>query len=209
MSLSRLAAVLSAMLVLGAASAADSRAGWTPFKVQTSPGGWDWPEDADTVAGLVFNFKGDTSRIYGLQLGWINGSDSAAGIQLSLAYNLAADGVYGLQASPAVNFADRQYGLQLGAWNSANRSMGLQAAWLRNWSDRGGGLMAAPVNVTKSAMRGIQAGVVNRSDGDMSGIQLGLLNICRGTLKGLQLGFANIGGQNALLPFAIGFNAGF
>ncbi|HAT72531.1 MAG TPA: hypothetical protein DCS63_06925 [Elusimicrobia bacterium] len=200
--------VLAALWLLALAPAAGN-CGWTPFKLELSGSSWAWPEDVDTVAGLNLNFSGDTPEIYGLQFGVLNGAGTVGGAQLGLWYNYVTGAVYGLQSSPARNFADYQYGVQFGGWNVSNEAWGVQAAWLRNWAGLGNGVMAAPVNVVKDRMRGIQLGFYNVTDGDMSGLQLGAVNICRGTLKGVQIGVANIGGKNALLPVTIGLNAGF
>ncbi|MFA6435376.1 MAG: hypothetical protein WCW52_11855 [Elusimicrobiales bacterium] len=191
------------------AAAGDCLAGWSPFKLQVSQEGWVWPEDIDTVAGLNLNISGDTPEMYGLQMGFQNGGNTAAGAQLGLVYNYALDSFYGLQLSPARNLTEMQYGIQFGGWNVSSEMFGAQVGWLRNQAGSGLGLMLAPVNVSTARMRGIQIGVVNNSPGDMSGIQLGAVNICRGTLKGLQIGFANLAGRNGVLPVTIGLNAGF
>jgi len=43
-------------------AAGECRSGWTPLKLQVSADGWLWPQ-ADTVAGLNFNFAGDTPSL--------------------------------------------------------------------------------------------------------------------------------------------------
>ncbi len=203
----KLTSVLGLLLVAGAAG--DCRAGWSPFKLQTSQTGWAWPRETDTVAGLNLNISGETPQMYGVQMGFQNGGDTVAGVQMGVIYNYALDAFYGIQLSPARNFSDVQYGIQFGGWNVSNEPRGLQVGWLRNQAGSGIGLMLAPVNVSEARMRGIQIGFVNKSTGDMSGIQIGAVNICRGTLKGIQIGFANLGGPNAVLPVTIGLNAGF
>lgn len=203
----RLGPVLAVLLIAG--GAADCLAGWSPFKLQASQEGWVWPREAETVAGLNLNISGETPRLYGVQLGFKNGGDTVAGMQLGLIYNYALDAFYGFQLSPARNFSDVQYGIQLGGWNVSNEAVGLQVGWLRNQAGSGLGLMLAPVNVSEARMRGMQLGLVNKSAGDMSGIQIGAVNICRGTLKGIQIGFANLAGPNGILPVSIGLNAGF
>ncbi|HOW89182.1 MAG TPA: hypothetical protein PL037_02790 [Elusimicrobiales bacterium] len=188
-------------------AAGECRSGWTPLKLQVSADGWLWPQ-ADTVAGLNFNFAGDTPSLYGLQFGFQNGANTAMGAQLGLVYNYALDGFYGFQLSPARNFADSQYGAQFGGWNVSAEMRGVQGGWLRNEAGSGAGLMLAPWNVARARFGGVQLGFYNDVPGDMSGLQIGAVNICRGTLHGLQLGFANIA-RNGMLPFTIGLNAGF
>jgi len=203
-----LAVTISGLLLL-AGAAGNCRAGWSPFKLQTTQEGWVWPREIDTVAGLNLNISGETPQLYGVQMGFKNGGDTVAGVQMGIVYNYALDAFYGLQLSPARNFSDVQYGIQLGGWNVSNEARGLQIGWLRNQAGSGLGLMLAPVNISEAKMGGLQIGFVNKSSGDMSGIQIGAVNICRGTLKGIQLGFANLGGPNAVLPITIGLNAGF
>jgi len=207
MSKLKFGAVLTFMLVIAAAG--NCSAGWSPVKFQVSKNGLVWPSDIDLVTGLDFSFVGETSDVYGAQIGFQNGTSDLAGVQLGLIFNYALNGFYGIQASPARNFADIQYGLQLGGWSESTYLWGIQAGWLKNWTQEGHGLMMGTVNVSETRMKGIQLGVVNNAQGDMSGIQIGLANICRGTLKGVQIGFANLGGRNALLPVTIGLNAGF
>lgn len=164
----------------------------------------------------VGGFNVTTEMFAGSQMGGVNVSVKDAyivGFQTALLYNKNEGNTYVLGAQmglftnynkgPAtivgaqfglVNVGKKTnvYGVQMGAYNTANRVVGSQFGVANASND--GTIYGYQLGVYNRALRvvGFQLGILNYAD-NLHGIQLGLLNICKscaiGIMPGVNIGF--------------------
>ncbi len=166
----------------------------------------------DLVLAPGFRMSGDTGLPveHGFVLGVVGHSDSLRGAQLSLAGNIAQDGVVGAQVGGAFALSyGPVLGAQLAAYNMAMSGLrGAQVGWIANVA-RGPvrGAQVSMVNVANGPTRGAQVGLVNVEKGDINGAQIGLVNVDRPAAesRGAQIGLVNAtGGTGARTASSVG-----
>jgi hypothetical protein len=153
----------------------------------------------DLVLAPGYRMSGDTGQPveHGFVLGLLGHSDRVRGAQVSLAGNIAQDGVIGAQVGGAVALS---YGPVLGAqaagYNLAMGGLrGAQVGWIASVANRGvEGVQVSMANIANGAMRGAQIGVANLERGSLHGVQIGVANVLRAqdTTGGAQIGVANV-----------------
>ncbi len=155
----------------------------------------------DLVLAPGYRLSGDTGQPveHAFVLGLLGHSDRVRGVQLSLAGNIAQDGVSGAQLGGAVALSyGPVHGAQIAGYNLALGGLrGAQIGWI-------GSVAAGPVrgaqvsliNVAKGPVRGAQVGLVNVEKGDLDGAQIGLVNVDKPDREshGAQVGLANVTG---------------
>jgi hypothetical protein len=136
----------------------------------------------DLVLAPGYRMSGNTGEPveHAFMLGLLGHSDRVRGVQLSLAGNIAQDGVVGAQLGGAVALSYGPVrGAQLSGYNLAMGGLhGAQVAWLGS--------------VANGPMRGAQISLVNVANGNARGAQVGLVNVERGSIHGAQVGLANV-----------------
>ena len=135
----------------------------------------------DLVLAPGFRMSGDTGEPveHGFVLGIVGHSDRVRGAQVSLAGNIAQDGVAGLQIGSAFSLCYGPVrGAQIATYNLAMGGLGgAQVGW---------------INIAKGTIRGAQVGLANVEKGDVDGAQVGLVNVENGNLDGAQVGLVNV-----------------
>jgi len=148
---------------------------------------------------------------HGFMLGLLGHSDRVRGAQVSLAGNLARDGVIGAQIGGVVALSDGPVmGAQVAAYNLAMGGLhGAQVGMVASIAK--GDVTGAQVslaNVAYGQMRGAQVGIANVERGAIDGAQVGLANVLRAERPtgGLQVGIANVTtGESPRSGASIGF----
>jgi hypothetical protein len=166
----------------------------------------------DLVLAPGFRMSGDTGEPveHGFVLGIVGHSDSLRGAQVSLAGNIAQDGVVGAQVGGAFALSyGHVLGAQVAAYNMALGGLrGAQAGWIANVA-RGPvrGVQVGMANIANGPTRGAQVGLANIEKGDLNGAQIGLVNVDKPTResRGAQIGLVNItGGTGARTASSVG-----
>jgi len=132
-------------------------------------------------------------------------SGTNSGAQVSLAGNIAQDGVIGAQVGGAVAVSYGPVtGVQASGYNMAPGGMkGAQLGWIANVATgKMHGAQVSLVNVTKGKVHGVQVGLANvvRSEStdpdvsDSEGTQIGLANVMTGkaAISGASVGLVNV-----------------
>ena len=157
---------------------------------------------------------GDNDHVFGLDIGIVNLSNEAAGLEIG-AINYADDGFAGLQVSGLGNWVSgggKMYGLQLAPLNFAGNAWGFQVGVLNfvwelfgrgrargfqigalSFADVVVGAQLGAIELT-GELNGMQVGAVNVAQ-DSSGVQVGLVNWVVGSATGLQIGVLNYCGS--------------
>jgi len=138
----------------------------------------------DFVLAPGYRMSGDTGEPvrHHFVLGLLSHSDLLHGAQVSVAGNIAQDGVRGAQVGGAVSLSYGPVsGVQVSGYNLAMG--GLRGAQV--------GLAA---NVAKGRVKGVQVAMANLAHGEFTGAQIGLANVVgpAGKASGTQIGIANI-----------------
>jgi hypothetical protein len=166
----------------------------------------------DLVLAPGFRMSGDTGEPveHGFVLGIVGHSDKLRGAQLSLAGNIAQDGVVGAQVGGAFALSyGPVLGAQVAAYTMAMSGLrGAQFGWITNVA-RGPvrGAQVGMVNIVNGPTRGAQVGLVNVEKGDLDGAQIGLVNVDKPTAesRGAQIGLVNAtGGTGARTASSVG-----
>ena len=186
-----------------------------------SPGELPGPSSAIHGGRLTF-FYGECRELYGLDIGLLGANyvrERMYGFQCSAIFNYVDNGA-GYQWGFA-NIAEHEfYGLQRGAWNSAEMIDGVQCGHVNtagfvdgcqfsgilNWADDIAGLQVSHGWNHAGDGAGMQWAPVNTAN-RFAGFQLGVFNWAN-ELDGLQLGFINVVAHQTVpvLPF---LNIGF
>ena len=136
----------------------------------------------DLVLAPGYRMSGNTGEPvrHKFVLGLLGHSDYVQGAQLSLAGNIAQDGVTGAQLGGAVALSyGPVHGVQAAGYNLAMGGLdGAQLGWI--------------ASVANGEVRGAQVSLVNVGNGKLRGAQVGLANVERGTVDGAQVGLANV-----------------
>ncbi len=155
----------------------------------------------DLVLAPGYRMSGDTGEPveHGFVLGLLGHSDLVHGAQVSLAGNIAQDGVVGAQIGGAVALSYGPVrGAQVAGYNLALGGLsGVQAGWIASVAiGPVRGAQVSLINVAKGSMRGAQVGLVNVQKGNLAGAQVGLVNVDHPTSEshGAQIGLANVTG---------------
>jgi hypothetical protein len=153
----------------------------------------------DLVLAPGYRLSGDTGQPveHGFVLGLLGHSDRVRGAQLSLAGNIAQDGVSGAQLGGAVALSyGPVHGAQVSGYNLALGGLsGAQIGWIGSVAmGPVRGAQVSLINVAKGPVRGAQVGLVNVEKGDLDGAQIGLVNVDKPTREshGAQVGLANV-----------------
>ncbi len=153
----------------------------------------------DLVLAPGYRMSGATGEPveHAFMLGLLGHSDHVRGAQLSLAGNIAQDGVVGAQLGGAVSLSyGPVHGAQVAGYNLAMGGLhGAQVGWIGSVaSGQVHGAQVSLVNVANGPMRGVQVGLANVERGTMNGVQVGLTNVLRpdGDSRGVQIGLANV-----------------
>jgi hypothetical protein len=153
----------------------------------------------DLVLAPGYRMSGATGEPveHAFMLGLLGHSDHVRGAQLSLAGNIAQDGVVGAQLGGAVSLSyGPVHGAQVAGYNLAMGGLhGAQVGWIGSVaSGQVYGAQVSLVNVANGDMRGVQVGLANVERGTMNGVQVGLTNVLRpdGDTRGMQVGLANV-----------------
>ena len=155
----------------------------------------------DLVLAPGYRMSGDTGQPveHGFVLGLLGYSDRVRGAQVSLAGNIAQDGVTGAQLGGAFALSyGPVIGAQVAGYNMALGGIrGIQVGWIGSVAiGPVRGAQVSMVNVANGPVRGAQIGLVNVEKGDLDGAQIGLVNIDKPTResRGAQVGLANVTG---------------
>lgn len=153
----------------------------------------------DLVLAPGFRMSGNTGEPvdHHFVLGVVGHSDRVSGAQVSLAGNIAQDGVTGAQLGGAFALS---YGPLEGAQASGfNMAMGgvrgVQVGWLSSVAvGPVTGAQVGMVNVASGSLKGAQVGLANVQKGDLTGAQVGLVNVDKpvNRSRGVQVGLANV-----------------
>jgi hypothetical protein len=155
----------------------------------------------DMVLAPGFRLSGDSNQPieHGFMLGLLGHSDHVRGVQLSIAGNIARDGVLGAQIGGAIALSyGPVHGVQLAGYNLAMGGLrGAQVGYFSTATATHGpihGAQISLVNFAKGQMRGAQAGLVNIGKGSLNGAQVGFVNVLRPEREsgGVQVGLTNI-----------------
>jgi hypothetical protein len=153
----------------------------------------------DLVLAPGYRMSGATGEPveHAFMLGLLGHSDHVRGAQISLAGNIAQDGVVGAQLGGAVSLSyGPVHGAQIAGYNLAMGGLhGAQVGWIGSVaSGQVHGAQVSLVNVANGHMRGVQVGLANVERGTMNGVQVGLTNVLRpdGDSRGVQIGLANV-----------------
>ena len=153
----------------------------------------------DLVLAPGYRMSGDTGQPveHGFMLGLLGHSDRVRGAQVSLAGNIAQDGVIGAQVGGAVALSyGPVVGVQAAGYNLAMGGLrGAQVGWIASVANgEVEGAQVSLANVANGRMRGAQIGLANVERGSLHGVQVGLANVLRaqGTTGGAQVGLANV-----------------
>jgi hypothetical protein len=151
----------------------------------------------DLVLAPGYRMSGNTGEPveHGFVLGLLGHSDRVRGAQLSLAGNIAQDGVVGAQLGGAVALSyGPVHGAQVAGYNLAMGGLrGAQLGWLGSVANGDShGAQVSMVNVANGRLRGAQVGLVNVERGSVDGAQVALANVARGSIDGAQVGLANV-----------------
>jgi hypothetical protein len=152
----------------------------------------------DFVLAPGYRMSGDTGEPveHGFLLGVLGHSDHVRGAQVSLAGNIARDGVVGAQVGGMLSLSYGPVrGIQAAGYNLAMGGLvGAQVGWVSVARGPVEGAQVGLVNITSGPMRGGQVGLANVEKGDLDGAQVGLVNVDNPTEKsrGAQVGLANI-----------------
>jgi hypothetical protein len=155
----------------------------------------------DLVLAPGYRMSGDTGQPveHSFVLGLLGHSDRVRGVQLSLAGNIAQDGVDGAQIGGALALSyGPVHGAQIAGYNLALGGLrGAQIGWIGSVAvGPVRGAQVSLINVAKGPVRGAQVGLVNVEKGDLYGAQIGLVNVDKPTREshGAQVGLANVTG---------------
>lgn len=172
--------------------------GPTVAATATQPRHYRWV-GFDFVLAPGFRMSGNTGEPveHGFVLGILGHSDRVHGAQVSLAGNIAQDGVVGAQVGGAFALS---YGPVIGAqaagYNMALGGIrGIQAGWIASVAiGPVQGAQVSMINVAKGPVRGAQVGLANVAKGDLNGAQIGLVNVDSptGESRGSQIGLVNV-----------------
>jgi hypothetical protein len=136
----------------------------------------------DFVLAPGYRMSGDTGEPveHGFMLGVLGHSDRVRGAQVSLAGNIAQDGVVGAQLGGMVALSyGPVHGVQVSGYNMAMGGLrGAQVGWV--------------ASVANGAVAGAQVSMVNVARGPLRGAQVGLANVGRGAIRGAQVGLVNV-----------------
>jgi len=147
----------------------------------------------------MLRMSGDTGQPveHGFVLGLLGHSDRVHGAQVSLAGNIAQDGVVGAQVGGAFALSyGPVVGAQVAGYNMALGGIrGIQAGWIASVAiGPVVGAQVSMINVAKGPVRGAQIGLANVEKGDLNGAQIGLVNVDSptGESNGAQVGMVNV-----------------
>ena len=164
----------------------------------TQPHHYRWV-GLDFVLAPGYRMSGDTGQPveHGFVLGIVGHSDRVHGAQVSLAGNIAQDGVAGAQVGWAFALS---YGPVIGAqaagYNMAMGGLhGVQAGWIASVAiGPVRGAQVSMINIAKGSLHGVQVGLANVEKGDLDGAQIGLVNVDKPTSesRGAQVGLVNV-----------------
>ena len=153
----------------------------------------------DFVLAPGYRMSGDTGQPveHGFVLGLLGHSDRVRGAQVSLAGNIAQDGVVGAQVGGALALSyGPVHGAQVAGYNMALGGLrGVQAGWIASVAiGPVHGAQVSMINVAKGPVRGVQVGLANVEKGDLDGVQIGLVNVDNPTSegRGAQVGLVNV-----------------
>lgn len=153
----------------------------------------------DLVLAPGYRLSGESSQPieHGFMLGLLGHSDHVRGAQISLAGNIAKDGVVGAQVGGAVSLSYGPVrGAQVAGCNLAMGGItGAQVGYFASVANGPvRGAQVSMVNVTKGEMRGAQVGAVNIDKGRLAGAQVGVVNVMHPEHDsgGAQVGLANV-----------------
>jgi len=152
----------------------------------------------DLVLAPGYRMSGDTGEPvrHKFVLGLLGHSDYVQGVQLSLAGNIAQDGVTGAQVGGAVALSyGPVLGAQIAGYDLAMGGLrGAQLGWIAVAKGPVEGAQISMVNFSKGQMKGAQIGLANVEQGSMDGAQIGLVNVNRPQRDshGAQIGLANV-----------------
>jgi hypothetical protein len=153
----------------------------------------------DFVLAPGYRMSGDTGQPveHGFVLGLLGHSDRVHGAQVSLAGNIAQDGVMGAQVGGAFALSyGPVVGAQVAGYNMALGGLhGIQAGWIGSVAiGPVHGAQVSMINFAKGPVRGAQIGLANVEQGDLNGAQIGLVNIDSPTRvsHGAQVGLVNV-----------------
>lgn len=153
----------------------------------------------DLVLAPGLRMSGDTGEPveHAFVLGILGHSDRVRGAQVSVAGNIAQDGVMGAQLGGAVALSyGPVHGAQVAGYNLAMSGLeGIQVGWMASIAKGPvDGAQVSMINVATGPMRGAQAGLVNVKKGTMKGAQIGLVNVQRpdDVSHGVQVGLTNV-----------------
>jgi hypothetical protein len=153
----------------------------------------------DLVLAPGYRLSGDTGQPveHGFVLGLLGHSDRVHGAQVSLAGNIAQDGVVGAQVGGAFALSYGPVnGAQVAGYNMALGGLrGVQVGWIASVAvGPVRGAQLSMINVAKGPLRGAQVGLANVEKGDLDGAQIGLCNVDSPTTesRGAQVGLVNV-----------------
>ena len=151
----------------------------------------------DLVLAPGYRMSGATGEPveHAFMLGLLGHSDHVRGVQLSVAGNIAQDGVQGAQVGGAVALSyGPVHGAQVAGYNLAMGGLrGAEVGWIASVANgEVRGAQVSMINVAKGRMRGAQVGLVNVERGALDGAQVALVNVERGASDGAQVGLANV-----------------
>jgi len=153
----------------------------------------------DFVLAPGFRMSGNTGEPveHSFVLGILGHSDLVHGAQVSLAGNIAQDGVVGAQVGGAFALSYGPVrGAQVAGYNMAMGGLhGIQAGWIASVAiGPVHGAQVSMINVAKGPVRGAQVGLANVAKGDLNGAQIGLVNVDSptGESRGSQIGLVNV-----------------
>jgi hypothetical protein len=153
----------------------------------------------DFVLAPGFRMSGNTGEPveHGFVLGILGHSDRVHGAQVSLAGNIAQDGVVGAQVGGAFALSyGPVIGAQVAGYNMALGGIrGIQAGWIASVAvGPVKGAQVSLINVARGPVRGAQVGLANVAKGDLNGAQIGLVNVDNptGESQGSQVGLVNV-----------------
>jgi hypothetical protein len=151
----------------------------------------------DFVLAPGYRMSGNTGEPveHGFMLGVLGHSDKVRGAQLSLAGNIAQDGVSGAQVGGMVALSyGPVHGAQVSGYNLAMGGLrGAQVGWVASVASGSvTGAQVSMVNVARGRLRGAQVGLANVGQGVVQGAQVGLANVSKGDIQGAQVGLVNV-----------------
>ena len=172
------------------------RHGWagdcSPLQISFFPPYQLVPVEKD-VCGLRLNLPlGENDNIYGLDLGFVGGTNSCNGIMLNLFGNFNMGGsTKGVELAGLINFnigglnlttegGSGTRGIELAGCLNLNLGDidGIQIAGLANTGGEVRGIQVAGLYNGATSVRGIQIGLINVTQ-ELSGLQIGLINYIR------------------------------